>query len=66
MSYKTILVHVDQSPHAPARIALAARIAAEQGAHLIGAAMTGISRYHLPWRQRRHRPHRARRAAARC
>jgi nucleotide-binding universal stress UspA family protein len=45
MSYKTILVHVDQSPHAPARIALAARIAVDQGAHLIGAAMTGISRY---------------------
>ncbi|HEU4374080.1 MAG TPA: universal stress protein [Telluria sp.] len=45
MSYKTILVHVDQSPHAEARIALAARIAADQGAHLIGAAMTGISRY---------------------
>jgi nucleotide-binding universal stress UspA family protein len=45
MSYKTVLVHVDQSPHAEARIALAARIAAGQGAHLIGAAMTGISRY---------------------
>ena len=45
MAYKTILVHVDQSPHAQARIALAARIAAAQGAHLIGAAMTGISRF---------------------
>lgn len=45
MSYKTILVHVDQSPHAEARIGLAARIAAGQGAHLIGAAMTGISRF---------------------
>lgn len=45
MSYKTILVHVDQSAHAPARVALAARIAAEQGAHLIGASMTGISRF---------------------
>lgn len=45
MSYKTILVHVDQSPHAEARIALAARIAAAQGAHLVGAAMTGISRF---------------------
>ncbi|MES2756407.1 MAG: universal stress protein [Pseudomonadota bacterium] len=45
MSYKTILVHVDQSQHAPARIAVAARIAAEHGAHLIGAAMTGISRF---------------------
>jgi nucleotide-binding universal stress UspA family protein len=45
MSYKTVLVHVDQSSHAPARIAVAARIAADNGAHLIGAAMTGISRY---------------------
>jgi nucleotide-binding universal stress UspA family protein len=45
MSYKTILVHVDHSPHAQARIALAARIAGDQGAHLIGAAMTGISRF---------------------
>ncbi|MDL2355439.1 MAG: universal stress protein [Pseudomonadota bacterium] len=45
MAYKTVLVHVDQSPLAAARIALAARIAAEQGAHLVGTAMTGISRY---------------------
>jgi nucleotide-binding universal stress UspA family protein len=45
MSYKTILVHVDTSPRAPARIALAARIAAEQGAHLLGVAMTGVPRY---------------------
>jgi nucleotide-binding universal stress UspA family protein len=45
MSYKTILVHVDKSPRAPSRIALAARIASEQGAHLVGAAMTGIPRY---------------------
>lgn len=45
MTYKTILVHVDRSPHAEARIALAVRIAAAQGAHLIGAAMTGISRF---------------------
>lgn len=43
MSYKTILVHVDQSRHAAARIGVAARLAAEHGAHLIGAAMTGIS-----------------------
>jgi nucleotide-binding universal stress UspA family protein len=45
MSYKTILVHVDQSPRAPARIELAARLAAEHGGHLVGVAMTGISRY---------------------
>ncbi|WLI89878.1 universal stress protein [Massilia sp. R2A-15] len=45
MSYRTIVVHVDQSRHAEARIALAASVAASQGAHLIGAAMTGISRF---------------------
>jgi nucleotide-binding universal stress UspA family protein len=45
MSYKTILVHVDQSPRAKARIELAARLAAEHGGHLVGVAMTGISRY---------------------
>lgn len=45
MSYKTILVHVDRSPHAPARIAIAAALAASHGAHLVGAAMTGISRW---------------------
>jgi nucleotide-binding universal stress UspA family protein len=45
MSYKTILVHVDQSPGAKARIGLAARLAAEHGGHLVGLAMTGIARY---------------------
>lgn len=45
MSYKTILVHADLSRHAPGRIRLAAGIARAQGAHLIGVAMTGISRY---------------------
>jgi len=45
MTYKTILVHVDQSKHAAARIRLAAAIAIMENAHLIGAAMTGISRF---------------------
>ena len=45
MSYKTILVHADQSRHAAERIRVAARLAQAQGAHLVGAAMTGISRY---------------------
>lgn len=45
MSYKTILVHVDQSRHTPARIRIAAQLAAAENAHLIGAAMTGVSRY---------------------
>lgn len=45
MSYKTILVHVDQSSHAAARIRIAVEVAAEENAHLVGVAMAGISRY---------------------
>jgi nucleotide-binding universal stress UspA family protein len=45
MSYKTILVHVDQSKRATERIKIAANIAIAENAHLIGAAMTGISRF---------------------
>ncbi|MGJ9416322.1 hypothetical protein ACHAC9_00945 [Massilia sp. CMS3.1] len=37
MDYKTILVHADLSRHAQARVELAARQAAQHGAHLIGA-----------------------------
>jgi nucleotide-binding universal stress UspA family protein len=48
MSYKTILVHADLSVHAPARIRLAAALAQSENAHLIGAAMTGISRFVYP------------------
>lgn len=44
MSYQTILVHVDQSRHAEQRIRTAAQLALAHNAHLIGAAMTGISR----------------------
>lgn len=45
MTYKTILVHVDDSAHAPARIGLASALALQYEAHLIGAALTGVSRY---------------------
>ncbi|MDY7578941.1 universal stress protein [Herbaspirillum sp. RTI4] len=45
MTYKTLLVHVDQSSHAAARIKIAAKIAIAEDAHLIGSAMTGVSRY---------------------
>ncbi|WP_332851740.1 universal stress protein [Duganella sp. S19_KUP01_CR8] len=45
MSYKTIVVHCDQSPHAAGRYALASRVALATGAHLTGVALTGISRY---------------------
>jgi nucleotide-binding universal stress UspA family protein len=48
MPYKTILVHADLSVHAPARIRLAAALAQSANAHLIGAAMTGISRFVYP------------------
>ena len=47
MSYKTILVHVDHSKHAPQRIRIAAEIALRENAHLTGLAMTGVSRYLL-------------------
>ncbi len=45
MSYKTILVHVDQSRHAATRMKIAAELAVAQNAHLVGTAMSGISRY---------------------
>lgn len=45
MSYKTILVHVDKSKHSAERVKLAASIALNEDAHLIGAAPTGVSRY---------------------
>lgn len=45
MSFKTILVHVDESKHAVDCIRIASEIALTENAHLIGAAMTGVSRY---------------------
>lgn len=45
MSYKTVLVHVDNDKHASERIKLAARIAMNEEAHLIGAAPSGVSRF---------------------
>ncbi|MGF6272961.1 nucleotide-binding universal stress UspA family protein [Massilia sp. UYP11] len=46
--YKTILVHADLSSHAPARMRWAATLAHAHGAHLVGAAMLGVSRTILP------------------
>lgn len=43
MSYKTILVHLDESERAQERIRIAAQIAKADEAHLVGAAMIGIS-----------------------
>ena len=45
MSYKTILVHVDDSINLTPRIELACRIAMQESAHLIGAARTGVSQF---------------------
>ena len=45
MSYRTIVVHVDQSPNGEARMALAAQLAAQEGGHLVGVALTGVPRY---------------------
>jgi nucleotide-binding universal stress UspA family protein len=49
MSYKTILVHVDESRHANARMEVAAQLAMDAEAHLIGGATTGMSREFLEW-----------------
>lgn len=46
--YKTIVVHVDQTAKAAQRIGLAARFALKYDAHLVGAAMTGLSPYAFP------------------
>jgi len=48
MSYRTIAVHVDASRHAPQRIRIAARLAADHEAHLVGVAAIGVSRETFP------------------
>jgi nucleotide-binding universal stress UspA family protein len=49
MSYKTVLVHADESTHMTARVAIAADIAKQNDAHLIGAAATALpGTYYLP------------------
>jgi nucleotide-binding universal stress UspA family protein len=45
MSYRTVLVHVDDSARAAVRIQVAAAIAGRCGGHLVGAAVTGVSRF---------------------
>jgi nucleotide-binding universal stress UspA family protein len=45
MSYKTILVHIDDSPQSSARVAAGLLLARRFDAHLIGAAPTGVSRF---------------------
>jgi nucleotide-binding universal stress UspA family protein len=46
--FKTILVHADLSSHAPARMRYAAALAHAHHAHLLGAAMFGVSRTMFP------------------
>jgi nucleotide-binding universal stress UspA family protein len=46
--YKTILVHVDETANSDHCIDIAARLAMEQSAHLVGTATTGISPYVFP------------------
>lgn len=46
MDCKTILVHVDDSRQVATRIALAAQLALLHDAHLVGVALTGVSRYY--------------------
>ncbi|MGZ8288754.1 MAG: universal stress protein [Telluria sp.] len=45
MNYKTILVHVDDSSRSAVRVAAAAAIAGHNQAHVIGAALSGVSRF---------------------
>lgn len=45
MSYKTILVQADKSPQVGQCIGVASRITNAENAHLIGAAMNGVSRF---------------------
>lgn len=45
MSYKAILLHADQAPHASYRVTLAARLARSLQAHLTVLACTGLSQF---------------------
>lgn len=42
MSYKSILVHINGSKHTPQRVEVAARLALQHDAHLIGTAVTAL------------------------
>jgi len=45
MPYKTILVHIDESERSNFRVRVAAEIAMCDEAHLVGTAVTGVSRF---------------------
>ena len=42
MTYRSILVHLDESPRCAVRVGVAARLAREHGAHLLGLAPAGL------------------------
>lgn len=46
--YKTILVHVDETARSAQRVEAASRLACQFDAHLVGAAMTGLSAFIFP------------------
>jgi len=46
--YKTILVHVDETPRSAQRVEIASHLAGKFEAHLVGAAMTGLSAFMFP------------------
>lgn len=46
--YKTILLHVDNTPASAARLAVAAQLALRHDAHLIGVALTGLAPFIIP------------------
>lgn len=51
MTYKTVLLHIDDGAGRDARVAMAASVAQACGGHLTGVALTGVSR--LPYQ---HQP----------
>lgn len=44
MSYKSIVVHVDEAPRVAERVRYAVQLALQDDGHLLGVAMTGIAR----------------------
>src|SRR4051794_13863840 len=57
MAYKTILVHADKSRRAEELIKVAGNIARFSGAHLVGLAATGLSRFAVPAEADLHDPY---------
>ena len=47
MTYKTIAVHVNESHHTQARIVLAAELAKQYQAHLVGVAITAMPQFYM-------------------